>query len=100
MNASMSPVEAVMAGIMILNSLGVFVILFKSGVMVGQNDQRWKDLYSRLSQLDARLNTLDITVREGNESKVEIARLQEAVRTIQDSTSTSVRQYRKEHSHD
>lgn len=72
----MSAVETLMAAVLTLNSLGVFVLLFKSGVLVGQNDQRWQDLYKRF-------NALETVVKDGNESKIEIARLQEAVRALQ-----------------
>lgn len=58
-----------------LNSLGVFFMLYKTGYILGQNDQKWKDLYNRLGRIeDSTGDSMKVTV-EVAKLEVEIASL-------------------------
>ena len=53
-----TPINAIIAGLAFLNTLGIFGLIFHVGQYIGKNDQRWNDTEKRLSMLDSTMATI------------------------------------------
>jgi hypothetical protein len=56
--SEVTSLNAVIAGLAFLNTLGIFGLIFHVGQYIGKNDQRWSEAEKRLAALDSAMTVI------------------------------------------